>query len=87
VRALLYSIDRSTVQGLRDFSLLYLAAAYGLRSSELVHLTLDDLDWRERVLGGCPHWYRKPSAAGRRLALPSQRPDFCRSRFPITLAS
>ena len=37
--------------GLRDFTLLYLAAAYGLRSAlELVHLTLDDLDWRGRTL-------------------------------------
>lgn len=50
VRALLDSIDRSTTRGLRDFSLLYLTAAYGLRSSELVRLTLDDFDWRKRIL-------------------------------------
>jgi site-specific recombinase XerD len=46
VEALLCSIDRSEPHGLRDFTLLYLAAAYGLRSSELVRLTLDDIDWR-----------------------------------------
>ena len=50
VQALLRSIDRSEPFGLRDFTLLYLAAAYGLRSAELVHLTLDDLDWRGRTL-------------------------------------
>lgn len=50
VVALLRSIDRSRPDGLRDFTLLYLAAAYGLRSSELVRLTLDDINWRAGVL-------------------------------------
>ena len=50
VQSLLRSIDRSEPFGLRDLTLLYLAAAYGLRSGELVHLTLDDLDWRGRTL-------------------------------------
>ena len=50
VVALLRSIDRSTPAGLRDFALLYLAARYGLRSGELVHLTLDDLDWAKGTL-------------------------------------
>jgi integrase/recombinase XerD len=50
VNALLRSIDQTTPGGLRDFTLLYLAAHYGLRSSELVRLKLDDLDWRAGVL-------------------------------------
>lgn len=50
VQALLQSINRSDIFGLRDFTLLYLAAAYGLRSCELVGLTLDDIDWRRRTL-------------------------------------
>lgn len=50
VQGLLRSIDRSGRLGLRDFSLLYLAAAYGLRSCEVVGLTLEDIDWRARVL-------------------------------------
>jgi integrase/recombinase XerD len=50
VDALLRSIDQSTPGGLRDFTLLFLAARYGLRSGELVRLTLDDIDWRAGVL-------------------------------------
>jgi site-specific recombinase XerD len=50
VVALLRSIDRSTADGLRDFTLLYLAARYGLRSCELVRLTLDQIDWRAGTL-------------------------------------
>ncbi|MCU0962987.1 MAG: tyrosine-type recombinase/integrase [Pirellulaceae bacterium] len=48
--ALLRSIDCSSRGGLRDFALLYLAARSGLRSGELVRLTLDDLDWRAGTL-------------------------------------
>jgi integrase/recombinase XerD len=50
VTALLRSIDCSNPGGLRDFTLLYLAACYGLRSGELVRLTLDDIDWRAGTL-------------------------------------
>jgi integrase/recombinase XerD len=50
IQALLGSIDRSERFGLRDFTLLYLAAAYGLRSGELVRLTLGDINWRGSTL-------------------------------------
>ncbi len=50
IQSFLQSIDRSHPFGRRDFTLLYLAAAYGLRNGELVRLTLDDIDWRARVL-------------------------------------
>lgn len=50
VQALIESIDRSDPFGRRDFTLLYLATAYGLRSGELVRLTLDDIDWHGRAL-------------------------------------
>jgi hypothetical protein len=36
--------------GQRDFTILYLAAAYGLRCSELVDLTLDGIDWPRHTL-------------------------------------
>jgi site-specific recombinase XerC len=48
LQKLLGRMDRSTALGSRDFTILLLAAAYGLRQSELAALTLDDLDWRAR---------------------------------------
>ena len=50
VQALLASIPRESRGGRRDFTLLYLAAAYGLRSGELVALRLNDIDWQARTL-------------------------------------
>ncbi len=50
VQALLRSIDRSQPYGLRDYTMLFLMAACGLRSSEVVALTLDDIDWRTGIL-------------------------------------
>jgi integrase/recombinase XerD len=47
VQALLASIDRRTTVGLRDYTMLFLIATYGLRVSEVAALTLDDLHWRE----------------------------------------
>jgi integrase/recombinase XerD len=50
VRALLHAIDRRTRQGLRDYTMLFLIATYGLRACEVVALTLDAIDWRGRRL-------------------------------------
>jgi site-specific recombinase XerD len=50
VRALLRSIDQTTPHGRRDYAMLFLIAAYGLRASEIVALTLDAIDWRRRLL-------------------------------------
>ena len=47
VTTLLESIDRDTPVGLRDYTMLLLIAAYGLRISEIVSLALDDIQWRE----------------------------------------
>jgi integrase/recombinase XerD len=46
VQRALASIDRSTAQGRRDFAIVTTCATYGLRTSELVGLRLDDIDWR-----------------------------------------
>jgi len=49
VRALLRSIDRTSAKG-RDYAMFLLIATYGLRTSEVVAITLDDLRWRQRCL-------------------------------------
>jgi integrase/recombinase XerD len=50
VQSLLDSIDRSCPRGLRDFTMLLIVATYGLRTSDVLNLTLDDIDWRVRKL-------------------------------------
>jgi integrase/recombinase XerD len=45
VRKLLASVDRGTAIGRRDYAILLLLARMGLRSSEVVFLELDDIDW------------------------------------------
>ena len=50
VNALLHAIDRSATSGMRDYAVLFLMATYGLRNSEVVGLTLDDIDWRAGIL-------------------------------------
>ena len=50
VDALIGSVDRTSVQGMRDYAMLYLMAAYGLRSCEVTSLTLDDIDWRAGII-------------------------------------
>lgn len=47
VCALLRSIDRTSAKGLRDYAMFLLMATYGLRSSEVAALTLDDIRWRQ----------------------------------------
>jgi integrase/recombinase XerD len=49
VKQLLHSIDRTDFFGWRDYAMLHLVAGYGLRSCEVVSLTLDDIDWRTRI--------------------------------------
>lgn len=46
VRAFLQSIPRTTPMGRRDYTMFFLITTYGLRASEVVALTLDDLHWR-----------------------------------------
>ena len=50
LQKLLKRMDRSTPLGSRDFTILLLAASYGLRRSEVAALTLDSIDWRKRTL-------------------------------------
>lgn len=43
----LATCDRRTAIGRRDFAVLKLLSRLGLRASEVVRLTLDDIDWRQ----------------------------------------
>lgn len=45
VERLLASIERRSAMGRRDYAILLLLARLGLRSSEIVFLELDDMDW------------------------------------------
>jgi len=45
VQQVLKSVDRTTPQGIRDYAILVLLISYGMRASEVVRLSLDDLDW------------------------------------------
>src|SRR5438876_5482711 len=59
VKALLRSIDTTSAIGLRDYAMLLLIATYGLRASDVVAITLDDIRWRQGSL--CIH-QRKTSS-------------------------
>ena len=50
VRSMLSSLDCSRPSHCRAKAILLLASIYGLRLSEIVHLSLDDLDWENRII-------------------------------------
>jgi site-specific recombinase XerD len=54
VQAFLRAIDRTTPEGLRDYTMFFLITTYGLRACEVVSLTLDAIDWRRRLLSVAP---------------------------------
>lgn len=50
INKLLLSIDRTNANGIRDYTILLLTATYGLRASEVVSLTMDDIDWKAGLI-------------------------------------
>lgn len=50
VGALLGTVDRSNPLGKRDYAILVLAACLGLRISDIVGLTFDEIDWSKKRL-------------------------------------
>lgn len=50
VTALLKSIDTESAMGLRDYTMFLLIATYGLRASEIVAISLEDIRWRQGSL-------------------------------------
>lgn len=45
VKKLLMSCDQNNPIGIRDYAILLLLSKLGLRASEIINLTLDDIDW------------------------------------------
>ncbi|QUN31768.1 tyrosine-type recombinase/integrase (plasmid) [Cupriavidus sp. KK10] len=96
-RKLLASVDRRTAVGRRDYAILLVLARLGLRSSEVVFLELDDIDWDAgqlsvRTKGGQRIELPLPADVGKALAayLQHGRPKsasrrvFLRARAHIT---
>jgi site-specific recombinase XerD len=50
VRTLLHSMDTTSPMGLRDYAMFLLIATYGLRASDVVAISLDDIHWRQSIL-------------------------------------
>lgn len=66
VESLLAGCDQQCVAGNRDYAMLLLVSRLGLRASEVVDLTLDDIDWTVGVIQ-----IRGPALRVDRLPLPS----------------
>lgn len=50
VRTMLNNQDAESRRGIRDHAILQLLSVYGLRSSEVANLKLNDIDWRREVI-------------------------------------
>lgn len=50
VQSFLAAIDRATPKGRRDYAMFLLIATYGLRTSEVAALRLEDIEWRAQRL-------------------------------------
>jgi len=96
VTRLLASIDRDTPVGCRDYAMILALARLGIRSSEVVSLELDDIDWvagqiRVRGKNGQRHDLPLPADVGKAIVdyLRKSRPRnadrrvFLRDKAPI----
>jgi site-specific recombinase XerD len=90
VEFLLKKCSQNTPTDQRDFAILLLLARLGLRAGEIVHMTLDDIDWDVGELvvkgkGGCHDRLPIPADVGKALAryLHHVRPQ-CLSRRVFT---
>ena len=61
---LLAAMDRSCATGRRDYAVLMLAIRYGMRPSDIRHLRLDDVRWRQGLIS------IRQAKTGRPLTLP-----------------
>lgn len=50
---ILLSVDRTTVPGKRDYAVLLIAIRLGIRTSDICHLTIQDIRWNENSIEFC----------------------------------
>jgi integrase/recombinase XerD len=50
VEKLLTMPDRATLTGKRDYAILRLVAAYGVRIGQAIHLRIGDIDWHQKLI-------------------------------------
>lgn len=50
IRGIIASVERSSATGKRDYLILLLAAEYGWRSSDIVNLQFNQIDWDKNVI-------------------------------------
>jgi site-specific recombinase XerD len=53
VKRLLNTCDRRTIKGLRNYAILLLIVRLGLRASEVLYLSLDDINWQQGEIEIC----------------------------------
>lgn len=68
LKRLLQTINRHSPIGKRDYAMILTACMLGLRSIDIKHLTLDDFDWRRKLLSFKQH------KTGKLLTLPIPNP-------------
>jgi integrase/recombinase XerD len=84
VDAFVRSFDRKNARGCRDYAMALCFLQLGLRASEVAALTIDDVNWRERILAISPGKTRRgstlplPNSVARALA------DYLRRGRPKT---
>jgi site-specific recombinase XerD len=59
VERLIASCDRTSPVGRRDRAILLLLARLGLRAGDIVHLCLDDIDWKDAWIHVCGKGHRQ----------------------------
>lgn len=50
VEQILHCIDRSTAIGKRDYAICLIAARFGIRASDIVHLKFKNIDWENNLI-------------------------------------
>lgn len=87
VKTLLANISDSPID-IRDYAILMLLSVYGMRCSEVTHLRLDDIDWKNELIHlqrakGCkPQTFPLSKTVGEAILryLTTVRPKLCLSR-------